>query len=423
MTWGSVVPTATAARAVAVAREVAARLATPDSLPPATHRPTRLRDGASGAVGCALLLGQFTGHDWESAAHRCLGAAVGDIAQAGFGFPGLFDGLAGVAFATATLSRDGARYRHLLADVDRLVIRNAIARANAVTHAPRGLPFEAFDIISGLAGIGAYLLRRREIAEAKQALRAVLTALVAVCRWDAGVPNWYTPPSRIAPGTPMAESFPGGVLNCGLAHGVPGPLALLALAELDGVSVAGQRASITTVAHWLAAQRVDDEYGPNWPKGVALPRGTAVGAPAARNAWCYGGPGVARALWLAGKAIADAELRALAVDAMAAAWLRLASVPDPDTSPGLCHGIAGLLQITARFTQDTGDARFARATVALTDLLLDLYDPGYPFGFRFSGEDPQDRPGLLDGAAGPALALLAAGTDVPPAWDRMLLLA
>jgi hypothetical protein len=34
-----------------------------------------------------------------------------------------------------------------------------------------------------------------------------------------------------------------------------------------------------------------------------------------------------------------------------------------------------------------------------------------------------DRPGVLDGAAGVAMVLLAAAVDVEPDWDRLFLLA
>jgi hypothetical protein len=34
-----------------------------------------------------------------------------------------------------------------------------------------------------------------------------------------------------------------------------------------------------------------------------------------------------------------------------------------------------------------------------------------------------DQPGLLDGAPGVILALLAASTDVEPIWDRLFLLS
>ncbi|MEU0871924.1 lanthionine synthetase C family protein [Nocardia brasiliensis] len=419
MTWGSVLPAATAGQAVAVARAVAHRLAAPESLPPLPDRPGLLRDGASGAAGCAVLLSRFDGGEWDRAAHRCLTLAVRELEHADVRRPGMFDGLTGLAFGALLMSRDGTRYQRLLAELDRGIVRDATSRAAVLAHARHGLPFESFDLVSGITGTGAYLLRRNACLAA---LRAALTGLVAVCRWETDLPNWHTPAWSIAPRTPMAESFPGGVLNCGLAHGVPGPLALLSLAELSGVSVAGQREAIAVVGHWLAAHRADDAHGPNWPTGIPLPGTTAVGT-RPRNAWCYGGPGVARALWLAGNAIDDGQLRSLAVETMVAASSRFAATAETDPALGLCHGVAGLLQITLRFAHDTGDSRFGRAAVELTDRLLAGYDPAHRFGFRCARELPADRPGLLDGAAGIALALLAASTGEAPDWDRMLLLA
>ncbi|WP_280447077.1 lanthionine synthetase C family protein [Nocardia brasiliensis] len=419
MTWQSLLPAAMAERAVTVARVVARRLAPPESLPPLPDRPGLLRDGANGGAGCAVLLSRFDGRDWDRAAHRCLTAAVREVADAEVRLPGMFDGLTGLAFSALLLSRNGTRYQRLLAELDRGIVRDATSRAAVLAHARHGLPFESFDLVSGITGTGAYLLRRNAYPAA---LRAALTGLVAVCRWENDLPNWHTPAWSIAPKTPMAESFPGGVLNCGLAHGVPGPLALLSLAELSGISVAGQREAIAMVGRWLTAHRADDAHGPNWPTGIPLPGTAAVGT-RPRNAWCYGGPGVARALWLAGNAIDDAELRSLAVDTMVAASSRFAATAEPDPAPALCHGVAGLLQITLRFAHDTGDPRFDRAAVELTDRLLAGYDPAHRFGFRCAGELPADRPGLLDGAAGIALALLAASTGAAPDWDRMLLLA
>jgi hypothetical protein len=93
-------------------------------------------------------------------------------------------------------------------------------------------------------------------------------------------------------------------------------------------------------------------------------------------------------------------------------------------SPTFCHGVAGLLQITLRFAHDTGLPMFTAAACALTEQLLDLYEPDSLLGYR-SLEPPGsvDRPGLLDGAPGVALALLAAATPVEPSWDRLFLLS
>jgi hypothetical protein len=133
---------------------------------------------------------------------------------------------------------------------------------------------------------------------------------------------------------------------------------------------------------------------------------------------------VARALWLAGTALEDEALTGLAVEAMAAVYRRPVRVRHID-SPTFCHGVSGLLQITLRFGHDTGLPVFTDAAVALTGQLLDAYEPDSLLGFR--GVEPDgtrvDQPGLLDGAAGVALVLLAAATGAEPGWDRMFLLA
>jgi hypothetical protein len=94
-------------------------------------------------------------------------------------------------------------------------------------------------------------------------------------------------------------------------------------------------------------------------------------------------------------------------------------------SPTFCHGMAGLLQVTSRFANDTRLPVFAKAAADLTECLLSAYEPDSLLGFRNwePGGTRVDHAGLLDGAPGVLLALLAAATDVEPAWDRAFLLA
>ncbi|CAM5616489.1 hypothetical protein SAVIM40S_02345 [Streptomyces avidinii] len=94
-------------------------------------------------------------------------------------------------------------------------------------------------------------------------------------------------------------------------------------------------------------------------------------------------------------------------------------------SPGFCHGIAGLLQVTLRFAVDTGDEEISYGARRLVDQLLGEYQPQTPFGYRSVEPDGTrgDRSGLLEGAAGVALTLLSAVTLEPPAWDRFFLLS
>ncbi|RSM76047.1 hypothetical protein DMH04_36690 [Kibdelosporangium aridum] len=394
-----------------------------DPLSVAIQVATRLRDAADDVdanCGIAMLFDELDriqpGHGWALAAKDKLAGAIRVIEQTGNRSPRLYNGIGTLGLAAWRLSRGGTRYQQVLAEVDRWVVDRAAADGRALLERPRGRAFHVFDVVSGLTGIGAYLLCRPSAASA---LEAVLTGLVAICAEQDGLPNWHATAETMSKASVTGRAFPDGMLNCGLAHGIPGPLALLSLAK--DVSVPGQLDAIDSVATWLAAHRADDEWGPNWPAGFPLDLAPRLPA---QNAWCYGSPGVANALWLAGEALDDDGFRKLAVETMAAVFRRPAEERYIDHSPGLCHGVAGLLMITLRFVRATG--LFKVDADALARQLVTMYDPARRYGYEFLGDDGtfiEDRPEFLDGAAGVALALLAATTDQEPAWDRMLLLS
>ena len=194
-------------------------------------------------------------------------------------------------------------------------------------------------------------------------------------------PRWATPAALIADEATAAQ-YPNGNLNCGLAHGIPGPLAVMALALSDDAPIVGLHDAVGVSAEWLTRHRCDDRWGINWPAMVTLPDTQAGLDEPARAAWCYGTPGVARAIWLAGSALGDERLRALAVESMAGVYRRPIAVRQID-SPTFCHGVAGLLQITLRFWHDTGLPLFAEAAADLTDQLIGAYEPDDSLlGFR-----------------------------------------
>jgi hypothetical protein len=136
---------------------------------------------------------------------------------------------------------------------------------------------------------------------------------------------------------------------------------------------------------------------------------------------------VAAALLLAARCVGELawERAALAIALRAAARPpEQAGVRDA----GLCHGAAGLGHLFNRLYQASGEPRLAEAARFWFRRTLELRHPGHGIaGFAaFTPEREErwvDEPGLLTGAAGIALALLAAATPVVPAWDRMLLVS
>jgi hypothetical protein len=419
--WAAVATATQSGRAIHVALTVGRRLR---DLP--TH--SRITDAwhpvslAEGDVGLALLCGQIGDYDndmaWQSAAHRFLQQAA--LAAAHEPVPaGLFVGLAGLGFVASSLSHNGIRYRRLLNSIDRALIHRLGADQLDRT-------VDGFDVVFGLTGLGVYFLQRAHTPAGRKALHSVIDLLVG----DSSVPTprqWSTPVSTMT--GPMREMFPGGYIDCGLAHGVPGPLAFLARSRLRGVRDQRLDTVIEQAATWLALQRRDDSWGPDWPPGIpldALAAGTAHShsrSVPTRAAWCYGSPGVARALWRSGVALDRAEWRDLAVEAMHAVYRRPADLRRV-TSPGLCHGLAGLLHITLCFYHDTGDDEFARQARDLINQLLEQFDPESCYGFPFHERGNEiDSGGFLEGATGVAVTLLAAASDQAPTWDELMLIA
>ncbi|MDT0353142.1 lanthionine synthetase C family protein [Pseudonocardia charpentierae] len=428
------------------ARDVAGRIAAERCLEAAIEASTRQSTAeyvrwrphtvAGGYAGTAILFGaadaRWPGEGWDRAGHRHLAAAVAATETQPHVNPSLYTGLAGIGFAAQVLAGGRDRYRRLLTAVDAELIGQVDEIVDRL-EVTSGTSVGAFDAISGLSGIGAYLLTRRDEPAARAVLERLLSALGRLLR-DEGVPRrWHTPHRFLSPS--MQRMNPHGNLNCGLAHGVPGPIALLAIAQREGVTAPHATEGLRVATRWLVDQRTDGVDGPDWPTTVGLDRaGGAVPPPASthrpsRATWCYGTPGVVRALWLAGTALDDPATCTLSVDTMRAVVAR----PAPErliTTPTFCHGTAGLLQIVTGFARDTGHPELVAAAAGLAAELAGQRDPAAALGYRdveASGA-AVDHPTLLDGAAGVALALL--GATAPdrerdpgrPPWERLFLL-
>jgi lantibiotic modifying enzyme len=419
-------PDAQAARAVA--REIGSRLRDPETLARATEaapaqsavpeyavwRPAGLAQGHPGlAVLFAALDACFPSAYWKDAGRVHLGHAVDALRRDHDVATGLTSGLAGLGFAAEFADRDV--HARLLATLDGLIRRRTEPVLNRIAARRSGVAEYDVDVVSGLSGIGAYFLTRED----EEALRPILETLVPLLARDSAVPAWHAPADLLPDDD--RSTFPSGRLNCGLAHGVPGPIALLALASAAGAG--GVDEAIRQATSWLVEHAVEDEWGINWPAFVRM--GSAAPEPPTRAAWCYGAPGVARALWLAGEAMDDSALRELAVAALVAVHRRPQAERRID-APTFCHGRAGLLQVTLRLAHDSGSSTLRAAATELARELVAEFRPGDSiFGYRdldVAGQ-PVDQAGLLYGAAGTALVLLAAATPVEPRWDRMFLLS
>ncbi|GAB3258582.1 lanthionine synthetase C family protein [Kineosporia babensis] len=387
-------------------------------------QPISLAQGHTGiALLCAEMDQQRPDEGWDRAGHEHLqtalaGAAPHDVS--------LISGLAGAGLAAIRLSGGRERYRRLLAQIDSTLTAPVRATVHRLQAGP-GTAAHDLDLVSGLTGLAAYLLTRAQTEpncpDARASLDLALGTLARLLADRSDPRAWHTPAQRSA--GPLLESYPNGHHNCGLAHGVPGPLAILSLAWTAGIQVPRAREALQAAASWLVAHHSGTPEAPDWPDAVPLGSSTATQrCGPGRAAWCYGAPGVARSLYLASVACDETLWRETALRTIRA----VANRPVADwqlITPGFCHGTAGLAQILARFAADTANPQItAAARVAREELTLG-FEADSVLGVRAvePGQVRVDHPGLLDGAPGVALALLGVPATADPAWDRAFLLA
>jgi hypothetical protein len=419
--WPPLLDGALRAEAERRVAEVAAALSGPaDAWPLArAGNPNGIRAISLGLGRCGFAL--F--HAWHHAALGAPGAA--DAAQRLLGesiemLPGktmdesLYCGFPGVAWTTEHV------LRVLGATGDDDPVEGIDAALLGVFEDPAFRP--GYDLIGGLAGLGVHALERRDRPTGPRLAERVLARLEEMARPQAVGVAW--PSGGLTRRAIRDDVDPNDIyFNLGLSHGIPGIIAILArLASFPGLRARALRLAGAGVA-WLREQRLPAGSIGAFPDYVAHD----ITPEPARLAWCYGDPGVASAVLSAGRALGDPAIVAFALE-IAHLAARRSYESSQVVDAGLCHGTAGVAHVFHRLYRSTGDATcraaalawFERALERVTDRPNVAGFPTFSFERNWDGEYVEDA-GLLTGAAGTGLALIAAISDREPAWDRFLL--
>ncbi|QBD82614.1 hypothetical protein EPA93_44280 [Ktedonosporobacter rubrisoli] len=389
-----------------------------------------------GTVGLALFYGYlarcFPERDWHTVARAHIQFAAQSTHEQGFQSPGLFEGVSGLNLILCYLDQETVCYQRTRSELYRLLCRTIERYIWHNKQKEKEITTKEYNVVSGAAGLLAYFLSDTLSLAFPELAQPAIETLVEYLTW-LGEPGqikarerWFIP-AQALPQDFYRQSFPSGYFNCGMAHGIPGPLAALALARLHGYTYPGLDETVAYLSKWLLEHCVYDTWGINWP--AAVPLEAAEDQLAIRSlagtwaAWCYGSPGVARSLWLAGQALDNEQFRQSSLQAMEAA-LRRPPAQQRLTSPNLCYGIAGLLLTCLHFAHECPESPIIQYVHPLLRRLLSTFHPDTPFGFRDSIKGIAiDQPGWLTGAPGIVMALLATATSIFPTWSRILLLA
>ena len=406
--------------AAAIAADLAGIVTRPGDLAGIEEGPSRDATLGGGDAGLALFFHYLAScsSDFPDALRLrdiCVARAAESLSAQAMG-PSLFSGLVGICWAldhifsaTGPDTQDSSPGEDPLSEVDRALYSYT---ANS--------PADHLDFIDGLAGTGIYLLARGRRPHARDAVANIVRIMDEVAERDGPHVSWRVPFQNLDADDQVL--YPLSRYDLGVAHGVPGIAAFLARAWAAGVEPELAGGLLTGAVQWLLAQAPADRASPRFPYWVA-PVGPM---PMTRVAWCYGDLGIASSLLAIASLTRRDDWWRYSLD-----LARQISTRPQDRAEmvdfGLCHGTASaahLLNRAFHLSRDIACRDAARFWFAQT---LHLRNAGRGIGGYMSlikDANMQDLwiadAGFLNGAAGIGLAVLAALTDVEPAWDSIL---
>jgi lantibiotic modifying enzyme len=382
-------------------------------------------DLADGSAGVALFFAHLSlasrvdpslgdPDEWSRAAARHAEHAMDGVSRLLMG-PGLYGGFTGVAWSLTHMARVLGQEPEAMDEIDEAVLDLVRRKADFVGD---------HDLVAGLVGMGVHALERLPDPVALQCAAEIVARLEETASRDKHGATWHTPAKRLAPA--RRAQCPDGYHDLGVAHGLTGIIAFLAESHAAGVEPVRSRRLLEDAVAWLFAHSLEKDRGGGYPWAYV----PGVEPRPARSAWCYGDPGIAAVLQrtsiCAGEPVWAERARALALHA--------ARRPADQTGVadiGICHGSAGLAHLLNCVHQATGDSELREAALRWVEWTLAARVEGAADGVAgfhaliYEKGEPvriAER-GVLNGAAGVGLVLLAAVSDVPPAWDRLLLVS
>ncbi|SDX29223.1 Lanthionine synthetase C-like protein [Marininema mesophilum] len=440
------VRSAIADKGLEISQRIAERLVDPIQIKEIVERPDNVSVmGATpwgdtslshGYPATVLFFSQWDRYEpdqkWDYKGHAHIVEMQRALESNGIGSISLFGGLTGVAFACQAASREGERYGNFLKVIHSKIAQETkrfIEGDNTRRKSEVGLSPKVYDVISGLSGIGRYALNHPHHDELNDVLEQTLHHLVEVSHDievdHHTVPGWYIP-QQYQFMEREKELFPKGNFNCGLAHGIPGPLVLLSLASLRGYRVDGQLEAIQRMSDWLVKRAYQDRYGVLWSDRIRFEEEVSRKPSQkyfSREAWCYGAPGVARSLYLAGMALGDEELKKLAIQAVKSSFMRPEELSKLESAT-FCHGKSGILQILLRMAKDTGEEIFVKHAELMAKEIIDMFQGESPFGYQdLEGGRGLNKAGLLEGVSGIGLSLMSLSEKQDADWDAAFLIS
>ena len=352
----------------------------------------------------------------------------------------LFSGLAGLGFAAYSLYKSTSHYKIFIDSLNKIIVTKTLDLIDTMNSNLNNIDMITYDTISGLSGVAGYLLLFKEEPEIRKCVELILTSLITMTKdrivFGKKVAGWHI----LGENQFLEEeknTYKKGNFNLGISHGITGVLAVLSIALTEGIEVEGQKNSINRILVDLKKYMYTDENGYiYWPAKIKFEDYINGKCPIykSRASWCYGTPGIARIMYLAGKAMNDQESIDISIKAIEGICNMKVDELMID-SPTICHGYAGLLTVIQVMYLDVKNPIFDMGRKKILKLILRFYSNDAKFGFYntvynidnnlYSKKTKlvrEDDISFLQGTSGILLSLLPFLKPITTNWMRHLLI-
>ena len=341
------------------------------------------------------------------------------IEEQGISSLAMFSGASGIGLSAVCLSHNRTRYASFIENINSF-IEKLIKKLVLELKSKKDIHMSDYDVIEGLCGVANYCMLFNNDNKMKEALILIVEYIIEICKdkiWDnLVIPGWYIPAENQFLKHDK-DLWPNGCFNIGLSHGIPGMLLVLCNSAKLEIKLPNQIETIIKISDFLMKFHIEDDEKNYWGSHISLEEyiNNEVNETNSRDAWCYGTPGVAYSLLIAGKSLNKREYIDSSVDAMKKAIKRLNGI----YSPTFCHGFSGVAYISKRFYEITNIEYFNEHSVNLINKVLDLYDEKAAFGFynieKYNEKTKYyDYIGIIDGIL---LTILAIENGIKTPWD------
>ncbi|CDR66325.1 lanthionine synthetase C family protein [Staphylococcus schweitzeri] len=312
----------------------------------------------------------------------------------------LFGGLSGIAFSMDIASQNGRNYQNILNNIDDVIVNEIENKLDQILQEPLN-PLN-YDTISGLAGIGRYLLNRIDVSGTNvRTLKRILTYFKEI---QYSQNSWVVPQE-----SQFLESdknyFTQGNINLGLAHGVLGPMSLFALCMIKGITIENHQHILKDMYKFIMDKKFCSNY--RWLQRYDL-ISERNHFNFIRNGWCYGNTGVMTTMFLIGQALQDEEIIQMSKKVM------LQVINDKEEnliSPTICHGLSSQILMLTIMNLHFELDEVSDYITELTNKLISHYKEDHLVNFidineNKQGEFKSGKVGLLEGEIGVYLSLI-----------------